>query len=153
MRTLRKNKQEMYFSVYSNSDTIYEVDENGDIVYTTVDGEQVPVEIGTMDVDYSTPELFYGTITSNLSEVSIRSYGVDQSAVYSKLIIPKGLLDLKIGTLVWRESPIEWKDAPTNTIPKPSSADFIVMGYLKEYKSFDEFLLRRVSDKDGVVSE
>lgn len=143
----------MYFSVYSNSDTIYEVDDKGDIVYTTVDGEQVPVEIGTMDVDYSTPELFYGTITSNLSEVSIRSYGVDQSAVYSKLIIPKGLLDLKIGTLIWRESPIEWKDAPHNSIPKPSSADFIVMGYLKEYKSFDEFLLRRVSDKDGVVSE
>jgi hypothetical protein len=143
----------MYFSVYSNSDTIYEVDDKGDIVYTTVDGEQVPVEIGTMDAIYSTPELFYGTITSNLSEVSIRSYGVDQSAVYSKLLIPKGLLDLKIGTLIWRESPIKWKDAPHNSIPKPSSADFIVMGYLKEYKSFDEFLLRRVSDKDGVVSE
>lgn len=152
MRSLRKNKQLMYYSVCSDSSVVYELDSNGNIVYTNVDGELVPVEIGSMDTEYSTPVQFYGTITSDLNEIQVRSYGVDQSAISSKLIIPKNYLpELKIGALIWRESEIVYKDQ-AETIPLDSSADYIVMGILNEYKSFDEYVLQRVSDKEGVVN-
>ena len=143
MRTLRKNKQKMYYSLYNAASEV--MDEEGTSVRYIYDediGTSVPVEIGTQKAEYYPPVEFTANITSNLNEMQIRAYGVDQSSIYSKLIAEKGQLPLKVGAIIWRESPIQWEDE-INRIPKQESADYTVVGLLTEYQNNDFYLLQR----------
>lgn len=152
MRTLRKNKQKMYYSLYSTSTEVF--DEEGTSVRTIVDeetGEAIPVSVGTLKSVYGRPEKFKANITSNLNKLHIEAYGVDQSAIYSELIVPKNYIPLKIGAIIWRESPIEWEDEQRK-IPKQSSSDYTVMGLLTEYQHQDFYLLQRNTPEGSVVS-
>lgn len=143
MRTLRKNKQKMYYSLYRAAEEVYD-QEQGETRYIVDDetGETIPVEVGTQKAFYKPPVEFKANITSNLNEMHIRAYGVDQSAIYSELIVEKGYLPLKIGSIIWRETPIAWEDEE-NRIPKQSSADYTVVGLLTEYQHSDFYLLQR----------
>lgn len=152
MRTLRKNKQTMYYSLYSTSTEVF--DEEGTSVRTIIDeqtGEVLPVSVGTLKSVYSRPVEFKASITSNLNKLHIEAYGVDQSAIYSEIIVPKGYVPLKIGAIIWRESPIQWEDE-TLRIPLQSSSDYTVMGLLTEYQHFDFYLLQRNTPEGSVVS-
>lgn len=143
MRNLRKNKQKMYYSLYSAAEEVYEQD--GSETRTIIDeetGEEIPVEIGTQKAVYKPPVLFYANITSNLNEMHIRAYGVDQSSIYSEINVEKGMLPLKIGSIIWRESPIRWDDEPKR-IPQQASADYTVVGLMTEYQHADFYLLQR----------
>ena len=61
MRDLKKNQQLLYYSVYSDEIKVYQRDEDGNIVYIEVDGEQIPVEIGTV-AGYNNPVSFCANI-------------------------------------------------------------------------------------------
>lgn len=148
MRLSRRDKQVMYYSLFQNATDEYERDENGDIVYVEVDGEQVPVEVGTKTPSYTKPIKFYSSISSNLNEMHIKSYGVDASSIYCELAVSKGYLPkLTIGSLIWRENEIEWEDK-AHTIPKASSADYTVMGRMKEPLTEDFYLLKCNSSEE-----
>ena len=152
MRTLRKNKQTMYYSLYTTSTEVY--DEEGTSIRTIYDEESqesIPVSVGTLKAVYSRPVEFKASITSNLNKLHIESYGVDQSAIYSELIVPKGSVPLKIGAIIWRESPIQWEDEEKR-VPLQSSSDYTVMGLLTEYLNFDFYLLQRNTPEGSVVS-
>ena len=151
MRTLRKNKQKMYYSLYSTASEVYE--QEGTSVKTIVDqetGETIPVEVGTLKPVYAPPVEFKANITSNLNKLHIEAYGVDQSAIYSEIMVQKGLVPLKIGTIIWRESPIVWEDEE-NRIPYQPSSDYTVMGLLTEYQHYDFFLLQRNTPEGSVI--
>lgn len=152
MRTLRKNKQTMYYSLYSTASEVYE--EEGTTVKTIVDqetGETIPVEVGTLKPVYAPPVEFKANITSNLNKLHIEAYGVDQSAIYSEIAVQKGTLPLKIGAIIWRENPIVWEDEE-NRIPYQPSSDYTVMGLLTEYQHYDFYLLQRNTPEGSVVS-
>ena len=59
MRSLKKNKQKLYYATYSDEVPVYETDEDGKIKYTEVDGELSPIPIGTM-AGYNEPVIFCG---------------------------------------------------------------------------------------------
>lgn len=142
MRLPRRDKQVMYYSLFANATNEYERDENGDIVYEEIDGELIPVEIGTKSPSYQTPVKFYSSISSKLNDMQIRAYGVDASAIECTMTVKKGYLPkLTIGSLIWRENEIEWEDK-NQTIPKSSSADYTVMGRMKESLTEDFYLLK-----------
>lgn len=154
VRTLRKNKQKMYYSLYKAASEVY--DEEGTSVryiYDSEIGTSIPVEIGTQKAEYYPPVEFKANITSNLNEMHIRAYGVDQSSIYSKLIADKGQLPLKVGAIIWRESEIEWEDE-VQRIPKQESSDYTVVGLLTEYQNNDFYLLQRNTpeEEDGGAS-
>lgn len=143
MRNLRKNKQVMYYSLYRAAEEVFV--EEGTSVRTIIDketGEEIPVEIGTQKAVYMPPVEFHANITSNLNEMHIKAYGVDQSSIYSKLICEKGQLPLKVGSIIWRESPIRWDDE-LKRIPQQASADYTVVGLMTEYQHADFYLLQR----------
>lgn len=143
MRSLRKNKQRMYYSLYKAAEEVYE--EEGTSVRTIIDeetGEEIPVEVGTQKAVYLPPVEFFANITSNLNEMHIKAYGVDQSSIYSRIIAEKGQLPLKVGSMIWRESDIEWDDK-LRRIPKQASADYVVVGLMTEYQHADFYLLQR----------
>lgn len=147
MRTLRKNRQKMYYSLYKSSEPIYELDDDGNIKYMEIDGVQVPIEVGTTEPHYDTPVEFKANIHSELNEMHLKAYGVDQSSIYSEIVVDKGKLPLKIGAIVWRESEIIYED-DSKTIPKQSSADYTVKGSMTEGLNEDYYLLQRNSSED-----
>ena len=144
MRTCKKNRQKMYYSLYKSEEPVYETDEYGNIKYMEIDGVQVPIEVGTREPHYDTPVEFKANIHSELNEMHLKSYGVDQSSIYSEIIVEKGKLPLKIGTIIWRESEIVYEDEQ-NTIPKQSSSDYTVVGMMTEALHTDSYLLQRNS--------
>lgn len=146
MRTLRKNRQRMFYSLYKSEETVYETDEDGNIKYMEIDGVQVPIEVGTREAHYDTPVEFKANIHSELNEMHLKSYGVDQSSIYSEIIVEKGKLPLKIGTIIWRESEIIYEDEEQTT-PKQSSADYTVVGIMTEALHTDAYLLQRNSSE------
>ena len=149
MRVLKKNKQKMYYSLFTDSVPVYERDEDGNIIYIDVDGEQVPVEIGVKEPQYGAPVEFYANINSQLNELQAREWGVDQSSVYSTMVVDKGYLPLVAGMLIWRTTPIGWKDEE-NQIPDSKTADYSVRGIMDEGLSTDQLLLQRVSNNSFV---
>lgn len=169
-RTVRKNKQKMYYSLYSGTVPVYETDEYGQIVYVEVDGEQIPVEAGTQEARYSMPVEFWANITSNLNEMHIRAWGVDQSSIYGEIVCQKDYLPLEVGAIIWRTSPITYDDLPddfavdsdgayfvvnesgtflvTNSgerVPHQASSDYTVVGIRTEDLTEDWYLLRKNS--------
>ena len=63
MRSLKKNKQPFYYVTYDAEKKVYDRDEDGNIKYIEIDGEKIPVEIGT-EPGYSDPVLFYANISA-----------------------------------------------------------------------------------------
>lgn len=146
MRVATKNKQKMWYSNITGITEEYERDENGDIKYIEVDGERIPVSTGTTKPLYGKPIAFSASISSKLNELQMRAWGVDQSAIFSQVDVPKGYLPIDIGTVVWREHNIEWDDKE-NGIPKPSSADYTCKGLMTEGLHEDLYLLQRNSSE------
>lgn len=144
MRTLRKNRQRMFYSLYKAEEEVYQTDKDGNIEYMEIDGVQVPISVGTREAHYDTPVEFKANIHSELNEMHLKSYGVDQSSIYSEIIVEKGKLPLKIGTIIWRESEIIYEDEEQTT-PKQSSADYTVKGVMTEALHEDYYLLQRNS--------
>ena len=154
MRTLKKNKQKMYYSLYSTSSEILDTDSAGDVrtIYDEEEGTSVPVSIGTLRSVYARPVMFHACITSNLNKFHIEAYGVNQSSIYSELVVPKGKVPLKIGAIIWRESEIQWEDEEQG-VPLQSSSDYMVMGLLTEYQNYDFFLLQRNTPEGSVPND
>lgn len=145
MRVSRQNKQKMYYSLYVGTDPVYETDDEGNIVYVSVDGEPVPVEIGTTEATYGTPVEFKAVISGHLNEMRMRAWGVDQSSIYSEVTCQKGYLPMQVGMLIWRTSEIQYDDEQH---PLASSADYRVMGIMDEGLYEDKLLLQRITSDE-----
>jgi hypothetical protein len=83
MRSLKKNKQKLHYATYSDEIPVYETDEDGKIKYTEVDGELVPIPIGTM-AGYNKPVVFYANISAGKGDVQADVFG--SSVDYSRTI-------------------------------------------------------------------
>ena len=133
MRQPRRDKVNMYYSLFNSSTPEYERDEQGNIVYTEVDGQQVPVLVGNETPTYATPVDFKASISS-------------ESSIYAELVTEKNLVPITVGTLIWVKSPVEWEDVG-QTIPKAESADYTVVGLMDENMYCDMYLLQRKSNE------
>lgn len=142
MRTLAKNKQKMYYALQSVKVPIYEYDEDGNIKYITIDGEQVPVETGEYELGYSEPVEFFANINNKLTEIVWQSYGIDDSTKYAQIVASKGELPLKAGSVIWKKSDVGYKDGE-KTIVDANTADYVVKGVADEGLTEDLFLLQR----------
>lgn len=140
MMTLAENKQEMFYSLQGAKIPIYEADEDGNIIYDDVTGE--PLETGDYETGYSKPASFCANINNKLNEVVWQDYGVDDSTNFAQLIVSKGELPLKAGSVIWKKSEVGYKD-DDKTIVDETTADYIVKGVADEGMSEDLFLLQR----------
>lgn len=143
MRQTKRDKQIMYYSNFAGTQKEYEKDADGNTVYVEVDGQLVPVETGIVTEVYDTPVKFKASISSQLNELQIRSWGVDQSAIHSELCVKKGYLPVKIGTIIWRTSEVVMEEDGIHA--KASSSDYTVCGIMDEDLYSDFYLLKRNS--------
>lgn len=155
MRTLRKNQQPMKYSLQIGEMPIYNRDENREIIYEYYeddegnkiyyldeDGNKIPSETGENKMMYSIPEEFSANINNKLDEVTWTEYGIDNSTNYSQIVVEKGTLPLKTGSIIWKKSEVKYKDKEETMIDE-TSADYIVKGVADEGLSVDLFLLQR----------
>lgn len=126
MRTLAKNKQKMHYALQSGEVPIYETDEDGNIKYITIDGEQVPVESGEYELGYSEPVEFFGNIALSGGDSEVVEYGIDTSAYDATLVTDKGAVPLTETSLIWFQSEVGYKDT-TKTIVDGNTADYRVL--------------------------
>lgn len=95
-----------------------------------------PKESGEMEVLYSNPIKFWGTITSQLKNAVMRAWGSDSTNNYATLILAKhakdsngNKLSLPFGARIWLHSEIKTKP---NGSPDENSADYQVSGIMNE---------------------
>lgn len=122
MRSLKKNQQSLHYVTYSEEIKVYQRDENGEIVYIEIDGEKVPVEIGTV-AGYNKPVLFYANISAGkgLAQESVFGPDIDFTRTISTTDMSCPIDEL---SLIWIENGPQYNaDGTVN----PDSADYKVV--------------------------
>ena len=77
MRSLKKNKQKLYYATYSEEIKVYQRDENENIVYVDDgEGNLIPIEIGSAP-GYNTPVLFHAYISAGKGSAQESVFGTD----------------------------------------------------------------------------
>lgn len=142
MRTLAKNKQKMYYALQSGEVPIYETDEDGNIKYITIDGEQVPVETGEYELGYSEPVEFFSSLAMSGGEAEAQEFGLSIADYDATCICMKGEYPLTEGSLIWAKSDVGYKDAG-KTIVDGHTADYMVCK-VSESLNFVKYILKTV---------
>lgn len=82
MRGLKRNKQKLFYQLYSNHIPVYETDLYGNLVRDPVTGE--PLLTGEYTVGYSDPVEFWANVSPTRSEAESEPFGVNVD--YDKVI-------------------------------------------------------------------
>ena len=144
MRTLNKNKQQMYYSLPLGEQPIYELDENGEKIIAYIDDEGIIYykETGDSEMVYSEPVPFQNGISGKLSEVLVKEFGIDDTSMYAEMDTEANKYPIVAESLIWRKSEILFKDS-NRTILDKTSCDYVVAGVLDEGLNVWNYLLRR----------
>lgn len=102
---------------------MYQRDDDGNIVYIEVDGEQIPVEIGTV-AGYNNPVSFYANIAMSGGEAEAKEYGFDSSAYEAVLVTTDKSLPISETSRIWHTSRPQYNDDGT---VNGDSADYSVL--------------------------
>ena len=134
MRSLKKNQQKLWYSTYADQITIYERDENGEIVYDEIDGEKYPRIIAER-AGYNKPVFFDANVSAGKGTAQEDVFGKDID--FTRTISTTDLtLPIDELSLVWIES--EPKYMEDGTID-PNSADYKVAA--KPARSLNQLMI------------
>lgn len=125
MRCLLKNKQKMYYALYTEST---ETTTGKTII---IDGEEVAVEYGSTSQEYTEPVEFKGNIAFTGGDVYETEYGIDKSKYSAVLVMNKGEIPIDEHSLIWYDTPSTGK------------ADFKVVKLVPSL-NVDKYLLQRI---------
>lgn len=139
MRSLKKNQQPLYYATYSNEIKIYQRDEAGNIQYADVDGEKIPIELGTV-AGYNEPVLFYANIAMSGGEAEAKEYGFDIGSYEAVLVTTDKSLPIMETSRLWHTSePVIKDDGTVNG----DSADYSVLA-VKPSLNGVKYLLKKL---------
>lgn len=100
MRNLKKNMQKLWYGTYSDQIIIYERDEDGNIIYVDIDGEQVPSIAGEI-AGYNEPVIFFANIAMSGGESEAKEYGVNQTDYEAVIVTTDKSLPIDELSLIW----------------------------------------------------
>lgn len=138
MRSLKKNMQKLYYSLYSDQITEYETDGAGNIVYDEIDGEQIP-RIKAERAGYNNPVLFNANISAAKGTSDAEVFGV--ALDYTKTISTTDMtLPISETSLIWFETePVYRQDDAVDE----SSADYSVVAVARSLNNVVYALKKR----------
>lgn len=139
MRSLKKNQQPLHYATYSEEIKVYKRDENGNIEYVEIDGEQCPIEIGSAP-GYNTPVLFYANIAMSGGEAEAREYGFDIGSYEAVLVLSDKTLGISETSRIWHTT--EPKINADGTVDG-DSADYSVLA-MKPSLNGMKYLLKKL---------
>lgn len=121
MRSLKKNQKKLFYATYDGQITLYERNENGEIIYDEIDGESFPREIGTK-AGYNKPVYFSASVSSGKGSAQEEVFGTDVD--FTRTISTTDLsLPIDELSLIWIDS--KPKYLADGTVD-PESADYKV---------------------------
>ena len=126
MRMARKNQRALWYSNINDSDACYVRDEDGNIIYEEVDGEQVPLEDGGSTEEYTKPVKFYGTIQNAGGQTEAAAYGVSVGSYTAKLLEVDGGLPIEEMSLIYLHDPDDGGGAEYRVVRKPLALNQVV---------------------------
>lgn len=135
MRTLKKNSQKMY---YANQDREVPITET----YYDDDGNAYELDTGETELVYGEPIEFSANISNKLNEVKWAEYGIDESTNYAQIVVSKGSVPLKVGSIIWKKSEIGYEDLEKKIVDENTS-DYVVKGVADEGLTEDWYLLKK----------
>ena len=134
MRTPKRVKQKMYYSLPSPGEPIYATDEQGNIIYDTMpDGESVPRKVGETPDGYSSPVEFANSITGDLTADELQAFGAEPR-MKCKMTYKKGEFPFVVNTLIWKDTQV------TDPIDE-GSADYRIIGIQSTGRHFYKALM------------
>lgn len=139
MRSLKKNKQKLYYATYSDEVPVYETDEEGKIKYTEVDGELSLIPIGTM-AGYNEPVIFYANIAMSGGEAEAKEYGYDIGAYQAVLVLSYKSLPITETSRIWHTSEPQYH---ADGSVDGDSADYSVLAVKPSLNSM-KYLLKKL---------
>lgn len=141
MRSLNKNRQKLWYSTYCNQITIYQRDENGEIVYDEIDGEHYP-RIISEKAGYNSPVSFCANISAAKGSSDSEVFGV--SLDYTKTISTTDMsLPISETSLIWFETEPVIKDDGTGD---ESSADYAVVAVARSLNNVVYAIKKRAKE-------
>ncbi len=144
MRSLKKNQQRLQYSTYADQITIYERDEDGNIIYVDIDGEQVPVIAGEI-AGYNMPVIFFANIAMSGGESEAKEYGVNSTDYEAVIITTDKSLPIDELSLIWHTTePVLDADGLVDA----DSADYKVIA-VKPSLNGMKYLLKKLPKGDG----
>ena len=127
VRLPEANKDKFYYSSWEEKSTEYQRDENGDVIYVSVNGKDRPIE-KVIPAHFSQPIQFEASINMGGKPASFVEFGVDASSYSAVITTPKGLVNITEKSLIWHETEPTFKDeyvdegsADYNVVKKTSS--------------------------------
>lgn len=133
MRTLKKNKQKMY---YANQDRIVPIYET----YIDDDGNEYQLDTGETKLVYGDPVEFNGNISMSGGEAEAVEYGLNLADYSAILVMDKNTLPITETSLIWQNTEPK-KDADGNT--DEYSADYRIVK-ISPSLNIDKFILQKV---------
>lgn len=144
MRNLKKNMQKLWYGIYSDQITIYERDEDGNIIYVDIDGEQVPSIAGEI-AGYNEPVIFFANIAMSGGESEAKEYGVNQTDYEAVIVTTDKSLPIDELSLIWHTTePVLDADGLVDA----DSADYKVIA-VKPSLNGVKYLLKKLPKGDG----
>lgn len=133
MRTLKKNKQQMYYANQDREVPIYEY-------YEDADGNMYPLDTGETKLVYGEPILFEGNIAMSGGEVEAQEFGLNLADYQAILVLGKNTLPITETSLIWFENEPK-KDIDGNT--DEFSADYKIVK-ISPSINVDKYVLKKV---------
>lgn len=140
MRTPRRVKQKMYYSMPDEKITVYKRDKDGNIVYVKMaNGDMEPARTGEEINVYSQAVEFHNSITGDLTADELAAFGADASGK-AKMTYHKGQYPFIVGTRIWKDTEVTYKNGKVDE----KTADYEVIGILTTGRHFTRCLLKEV---------
>lgn len=131
------NMQAMKYSLRNSESTVYETDDDGNILYEGYtdsegnfiayldeDGNEIP-KIKSEAATYNEPIDFEANIAFSGGKAEMQDYGFNSSDYDAILLTHRKQIPLAKGSLIWLDSDVGYNDDET---VDETSADFIVIG-------------------------
>lgn len=133
MRTLRRNRQKMYYALYGNEVPIYEY-------YTDSEGNKIPLDTGETKIAYELPVVFLGNIALSGGESEAVEFGVSVADYEAVLVVDKNTLPIDETSRIWHTTePTYNEDGTVNEY----SADYTIVK-VSPSLNVDRYVLKKV---------
>ena len=112
MRTLDKNKTQMWYALHRESEDIYKVDEHGNRIVVYVDESVTPPKVyyekaGHTKEGYGEPIEFFGNIAfSKSGEAETTEFGVSLADYEADVTVSREYLPIDETSLIWTHTPL-----------------------------------------------
>lgn len=127
MRTVRKNKQKMYYSLLIGAKDKYKLDKDGNKIvdYIDDDGTIYYRLTGGEELEYSNPVEFFASISFGGSDADVTPFGISNADYDATIVTKDDALPIDETSLIWVTSEVKYLDQD-ETIVDVSTADYSV---------------------------